>query len=166
MAGTQTRTWTVTNARYVTSKIAADLDLMRTHYGWPTRDAATKYAEEAALLLAKRYLGSVEYGAKVNGAVVFALKYTARSDGTLSIDDRPGKVPANLDLRGAEFYSWLTFSDEWKSLSAIEKALFESGLPFQRSTGTEPAKIYGSWSGQRNYSSNGEGVERQTFSKG
>jgi hypothetical protein len=165
MSGTQTRTWTVTNARYVTSKIAADLDLMRTHYGWPTPASATKYAEEAALLLAKRYLGSVEYGAKVNGAVVFALKYTARSDGTLAIDDRPGKVPANLDLRGAEFYSWLTFSDEWLSLGAIEKALFESGLPFQRSTGMEPAKVYGSWSGQRNYSSNGEGVERQTFSR-
>ncbi len=163
MTGTQTQTWTITNARYVTSKIAADLDLMRTHYGWPSAKAATDFAEEAAMLLAKRYLGSVEYGAKVNGVVVFALKYTARSDGTLAVDDRPGRVPSDLDLKGAQFYSWLTYSDEWGRLGSTEKALVESALPIQRTTGSEPVTGYGSWSGQRSYASNGEGVSRQTF---
>lgn len=163
MTGTYTQTWTITNARHVTAKIAADLDLMRSHYGWPTAQAATDFAEEAALLLAKRYLGTVEYGAKINGVVVFALRYTARSDGTLSIDDRPGRVPSDLNLAGASFYSWLTYSDEWWKLGSTEKALIESGLPVQRSTGSEPVVGYGTWSGQRSYSSNGEGVERQTF---
>lgn len=163
MSGTSTRTWTITNARHVTAKVAADLDLMRSHYGWPSSQAVTDFAEEAALLLAKRYLGTVEYGAKISGVVVFALRYTARSDGTLSIDDRPGRVPSDLDLTGASFYSWLTYSDEWQKLGTTEKALIVSGLPVQRSTGLEPVIGYGSWSGQRSYSSNGEGVDRQTF---
>lgn len=163
MTGTQTQSWTITNARYVTSKIAADLDLMRAHYGWPTAQAAADFAEEAAMLLAKRYLGHVEYGAKINGVVVFALRYEARSDGTLAIDDRPGRVPADLNLSGASFYSWLVYSGEWHKMGATEQALFESGLPVQRTAGTEPVATFGSWSGQRSYASNGEGVTRQTF---
>lgn len=163
MTGTRTQTWTITNARYVTSKIAADLDLMRAHYGFPSQQAVTNFAEEAAILLAKRYLGSVEYGAKINDKVVFALRYTARSDGTLAIDDRPGRVPADLNLRGASFYSWLTYNDEWAKLGATEKALIEGSLPIQRTTGSQPVPAYGSWSGQRTYASSGEGVERQTF---
>lgn len=163
MSGTYTRSWTITTARYVTSKIAADLDLMRSHYGWPSSQAVTDFAEEAALLLAKRCLGTVEYGAKIGGVVVFALRYTARPDGTLSIDDRPGRVPSDLDLTRASFYSWLTHSDEWRKLGATEQALIESSSPIQRSAGPEPVIGYGSWSGQRSYSSNGEGVDRQTF---
>lgn len=163
MTGTFTQTFTITNARHVTSKIAADLDLMRAHYGWPSANAVGNFAEEAAMLLAKRYLDSVEYGAKINGVVVFALKYTARSDGTLAVDDRPGRVPADLDLVGAQFYSWLTYSAGWDRLGSTEKALFESELPIQRTSGSEPVTSFGSWSGQRSYSSNGEGVSRQTF---
>lgn len=163
MTGTRTQTWTITNARYVTSKIAADLDLMRTHYGFPSAKSATDFAEEAAILLAKRCLGSVEYGAKINGVVVFALRYSARSDGTLNIDDRPGRVPADMNLAGATFYSWLTYSPEWTTLGAAEQAIIESSLPVQRTAGFEPVQAAGQWSGQRSYSSNGEGVERQTF---
>jgi hypothetical protein len=164
MTGTQTKTWTITNARYVTSKIAADLDLMRAHYGWPSPQAITDFAEEAAILLARRYLGVVEYGAKINGVVVFALRYEARSDGTLQIDDRPGRVPADLNLAGASFYSWLTYTSEWAKIGSAEQAIIESTLPVQRSSGTTPVRAAtGSWSNQRNYASNGEGVSRQTF---
>ncbi len=163
MTGTQTKTWTITNARYVTSKIAADLDLMRTHYGWPSAQKVTDFADEAAVLLAKRLLGAVEYGAKVNGVVVFALKYTARSDGTLSTDDRSGRVPADLNLTGASFYSFLTYNANWFALTAIEKENIENMLPIKRSDGSQPVIGGGSWSGQRSYSSNGEGVDRQTF---
>ncbi len=163
MSGTRTQSWTVTNARYVTSKIAADLDLVRAHYGWPSAELVTSFAEEAAQLLARRYLGSVEYGAKVDGVVVFALRYEARSDGSLSVDDRPGRIPIGLDLAGATFYSWLMHSLEWAKLGPAEQAVFESGLPIQRSTGSEPNHGYGTWDNQRTYSSNGEGVARSTF---
>ena len=101
-AGTQTQAFTITTARYVTSKIAADLDVLRSHYQLPSQADVTAYAEEAAQLLAKRYLGTVEFGFKRNGTVVFALKYETRADGSLA-DDRPGKVTANLDLSGTTF---------------------------------------------------------------
>ncbi len=74
---------------------------MRAYYGWPSADDITQYAEEAAILLNGRYLQSVEYGFKRNGKVILALKYTARSDGTLQSDDRPGRVPVGLDVSGA-----------------------------------------------------------------
>jgi Bacterial HORMA domain family 1 len=84
-----TESFTIVNARRVTSKIAADLDLMRAYYGWPTADEITDFAEEAAILLKGRDLRSVEYGFQRYGKVIFALKYVARSDGTLQSDDRP-----------------------------------------------------------------------------
>ena len=164
MYGTQTQSWTITHARRVTAKLAADLDLMHSFYGYPPADDVTAYAEEAAMLLAKRYLGTVEYGFKRNGAVVFALKYTAKSDGTLSGDDRAGRVPADLDLNNASFYSWLTYSAAWTSnLDAAGRASFEKTLPVQRTSGSIPSMAIGTWSGDRSYSTNGEGVTRSTF---
>jgi hypothetical protein len=160
--GTQTQAFTLTTARYVTSKIAADLDLVRSHYQRPPEVDVTRYAEEAAQLLAKRYLGTVEYGFKKNGTVVFALKYETRADGLLA-DDRPGKVPANLDLRGTTFYSWLTYSDTWDGLDAAGRATFKSTLPVQRTSGESPAMGNGYWESGKSYASNGEGVERKVF---
>lgn len=164
MYGTQTQSWTITHARRVTAKLAADLDLMNSFYGCPSAEDVTAYAEEAAMLLAKRYLGTVEYGFKRNGTVVFALRYTARSDGTLSGDDRAGRVPADLDLRGASFYSWLTHSAAWTTdLDTTGRASFEKTLPIQRTSGSTPSMANGTWSGDRSYSTNGEGVTRSTF---
>src|SRR5690348_9176970 len=134
MYGTQTQSWTITNARYVTSKIAADLDLVRAHYGTPSAASVANFAEEAAMLLARRYLGTVEYGFKREGLVIFSLRYEARSDGSLSVDDRPGRVPPDLNLAGAEWYSWLTYSDVWWTVDPNERANFEATLPISRST--------------------------------
>ncbi len=114
----------------------------------------TAYAEEAAQLLAKRYLGTVEFGFKRNGTVVFALKYETRADGSLA-DDRPGKVTANLDLSGTTFYSWLTYSDKWDALDAAKRAAFKSDLPVQRTGGQSPTMGNGYWEGGKSYSSNG-----------
>ena len=160
--GTQTQAFTITTARYVTSKIAADLDLLRSHYQRPSQADVTAYAEEAAQLLAKRYLGTVEFGFKRNGTVVFALKYETRADGSLA-DDRPGKVTANLDLSGTTFYSWLTYSDKWDALDAATRASFKSDLPVQRTGGQSPTMGNGYWEGGKSYSSNGEGVDRRVF---
>jgi hypothetical protein len=161
--GTQTQTWTIAQARQVTSKIATDLDQMRAHYGMPSVTDVNDYAEEAALLLAKRYLKTVEYGFKREGVVVFSLKYEARSDGTLVNDDRPGRVPANVDITGAAFYSWLTYSQSWWDLDTSSRAGFKGAFPFQRTSGTEPETGNGYWEENRTYSKNGEGVSRKVF---
>jgi len=160
---TETRTFTISHARYVTSKIAADLDLIRACYDWPSTADITAYAEEAAILLNGRYLRSVEYGFKLNSKVIFALKYVARSDGTLQSDDRPGRVPFGLDLSGATRYSYLYHSDSFSRLNSEQQAEIEASLPVRRSGGPSPETGNGYWEQSRSYSSNGEGVVRSIF---
>lgn len=159
----QTANWTITHARRVTSKIAADLDLLRAYYGQPSEAVVTNFAEEAALLLASRYLGWVEYGFKRDGVRVIALRYEARSDGTLVDDDRPGRVPAGVNLARAIWYSHLGYSASFYALPPIEQQRFEAGLPVQRTAGTEPGTGSGYWEFNRTYSTNGEGVLRKVF---
>lgn len=161
---TQTKTFTITEARYIASKIATDLNLMNTYYGKPSVESAAKYAEEAALYIAKRYLDSVEYGYEKNGTVVFSLKYTAKSDGTLNIDDRPGKIPLGLNMEGVTFYTYLRRANSFWLISDTERDSFLASLPFQRTSGGEPIlNGNGYWEKTQSYSKNGEGVERQIF---
>jgi hypothetical protein len=160
---TETRTFTISHARYVTSKIAADLDLLRAYYGWPSADWITRYAEEAAILLNGRYMQSVEYGFERNGKVIFSLKYVARWDGTLQTDDRPGRVPFGLDVSNASGYSYLHHSDSFLRLNSEQQAKIESSLPIRRSGSPTPEVGNGYWEQTRSYSTNGEGVVRSIF---
>ena len=161
---TQTRTFTISHARYVASKIAADLDLLRAYHGKPPEQHVTDLAEEAALLLAARYLKSVEYGFRRNGLTVLALKYVARSDGTLTSDDRPGRVHAEANLVGATWYSFLEYNETFLKLPQGDRDRFEATLPIQRPGAPAPqAGIDGYWEQTRTYSSNGEGVLRHVF---
>jgi hypothetical protein len=162
-SSTDTRTFTISNARYVTSKIAADLDVMRAYYGWPSENETTKYAEEAAILLSGRYLQSVEYGLKRNGKVIFALKYVARSDGTLQTDDRPGRIPIGLNISDTKSYSFLIYTDLFNKLSLDEQGKIKAPIPVIRSNGPNPETGNGYWEQSRTYSSNGEGVLRNIF---
>lgn len=162
-SATLARTFTISHARYVTSKIAADLDLMRAYYGWPTVEDITGYAEEAAILLSERHLHSVEYGFKRQGKIMFTLKYIAKPDGTLQADDRPGRVPRGLDVSGASRYSYLCYSDSFSKLSFDVRAKIKASLPVSRSDGPTPETGNGYWEQSRTYSSNGEGVVRNIF---
>jgi hypothetical protein len=160
---TETRTFTISHARHVTSKIAADLDIMRAYYGWPSENETTQYAEEAAILLNGRHLQSVEYGLKRNGKVIFALKYIARSDGTLQVDDRPGRIPFGLDISDTKPYSYLYYSDSFNNLPSGEKLKIKASIPVDRSDAPNPETGNGYWEQSRTYSSNGEGVLRNIF---
>lgn len=161
---TETRTFTLTHARYVTSKIAADLDLLRVYHGRPSEYQVTQFAEEAALYIAARYLASVEYGFRRNGVTVLALKYEARSDGTLTTDDRPGRVYHEIDVSNTDWYSYLITNHAFTTLPQSEQNRFEATLPLQRTA--MPAPVAGSngyWEQNRTYSFNGEGVLRRVF---
>lgn len=157
---TRTLTWTITQARYVASKIAADLELMRSYYSKPAAEHITNLAEEAAILLAGGYLNTIEYGFRVDGKTMFALRYTARADGSLA-DDRAGRVPSHLNTGEAEFYSYLTGTSAYHSLTEAQREKLE--LPIKRTTSDEPKPGQGHWEYSRTYSSNGQGVERKVF---
>ncbi|WP_419855844.1 hypothetical protein [Candidatus Poriferisodalis sp.] len=163
MTTTHTNTFTIANARYVTSKIKTDLKLLQKTYGSPTDAGIEAFGEEAAQLLNRGYLGTVTYGYRRNGCWVLALEYTARNDGTLAADDRAGGIPRGVDIAGAQFYSYLTYSPKWKSLPASERSRIKDSLPTSRTGAPQPGTSGGYWSSDRNYSSNGTGVARGAF---
>ena len=163
MTSTRTSTFTIANARYVTSKIKADLKLLQRAYGSPTDADIEAYGEEAALLLKDGYLGTVTYGYRRDGSWVVALRYTAQANGTIAADDRAGGIPRGVDISGAQFYSYLTYSTKWDSLSTSERDTIENSLPVSRTGAPEPGTNGGYWSADRSYSYNGTGVSRGAF---
>ena len=159
---TRTTSFTIANARSVCSKVKTDLKLVQRAYGDPSDGWIDDYGEEAAQLLNKGYLGTVTYGYRRNGYWVFALSYTARNDGTLAADDRAGQIP-RVDTSGASFHSYLTYSHRWDQLTATDRQAVKATLPVQRTSGAEPGTSGGYWAQDKNYSSNGSGVTRNTF---
>ena len=160
---TRTSTFTITHARYVTSKIKSDLKLLQMAYGAPCDSDIEAYGEEAAQLLNGGYLGTVTYGYRRDGSWVVALRYTAQSNGTLTADDRAGGIPRGVDISRAHFHSYLTCSTKWGLLLDSERNRIKNSLPISRTTGLEPGTSGGYWNADRNYSYNGTGVSRGTF---
>lgn len=159
---TLTKTFTRTSARYIASKVVADLRLMQLYYGWPSDANIIDYFSELIEFLAYRYVTQVEYGFQHNGNRVVSLEYTVRSDGTLS-DNRAGRVYARADISGADWFSFLTYSNKWWYLTPDQKSSFVSRLPIKRTTGNGPGDGEGYWIIDRLYSSDGVGTQRRTF---
>lgn len=161
--GTGTSTFSLTNAKHIAAKIMTDLELLDRAYpsAGLTDERIADFGDEAAGMLNAGYLGTVTYGFKKGDDWIVALRYTARNDGTLVADDRAGKIPRGVDVAGAFFYSYLTYSSAWSSLTADLKAAFVAGLPIQRTGAPEPGTSGGYWTSSTTYSSNGSGVTRQ-----
>ncbi len=164
---TTSSSFTITHARYVTSKVAADLRQLRGLYGkGPDDDEIARYAEEAALLLRDGYLERVDYGFKRNTSSgstewMLLLRYTARA-GQLS-DDHAGRVPAGVPISDAYFHSFLSYTGKFMSLSASERQRIKEVLPVSRTGGDESRFATGTWGNDRGYSSSDQGVARSVF---
>ena len=160
---TMSDTFTITHARHIASRMAADFRLMRIYYGKPSEATIEDYLEEVAQLLAKGYLDTFEIGFKKDEKRVMSLFYEARSDGTLT-DGRAGGVPTGADVSGANYFSYLTHSAKWWSLTDGERASFEAKLPVQRTAMPAPQDGDGYWvSSERSYAAGGAGVLRGRF---
>lgn len=163
---TTSKTFTITHARYITSKVAADLRQLRLFYGRPDDDQINAYAEEAALLLRDGYLERVDYGFRRQGANlgpqwVLLLRYVVKY-GALD-DDRSGRVPPGVDVSGTTFWSYLTYTAPFFALSESEREKVKAALPVQRTAGREAGFVSGAWSSKRTYSSADYGVARSVF---
>ncbi len=163
---TLSRTFTVTHARYVTSKIAADLRQLSLFYGYPLDADIASYAEEAALLLRDGYLERVDYGFKredpgLGSQWVLLLRYTVRNG--LVEDDHAGRVPPGIDIAGTRFWSFLSYSGKFFALSETERDQVTAALPIKRSPAREAGFAIGTWSGARSYSTADQGVTRSVF---
>ncbi len=162
---TTSSSFTITHARYVTSKIAADLRQLQVLYGAPSDADIVDFAEEAALLLRDGYLERVDFGFKRRASSgdewVLLLRYVARA-GQLA-DDHAGRIPPGVAIGSAYFASYLTYTRRFFELAPSERERVKQCLPVKRTSGGEAGFATGTWGNSRGYSSNQQGVERSVF---
>lgn len=158
---TESKTFTVTDARHIAAKVATDLKRMQRFYGKPSDSAIAAYEGEVIALLKAGYLNSVSYGfMRHNKWIEPMLQYTAHELGNaVANDDDPGRVYPGANVSGASFYSFLTYSAAWFGLSDVERSVFKKSLSVQRSDGCEPA-INGYLESDRTYSAGGRALAR------
>ena len=158
-----TATFTVTHARHMAAKVAADLKRIQRFYGQPSDASINEYEQELVAFLKAGYLDTVTYGFKRGDQFIEpTLQYTAKdlAGGSVS-DDDPGLVRPRADVQGATFYSFLTYSAAWWAATQAERNTFGSYLPLQRSSAAEPT-IGGYLSADRTYSSGGRALNRSS----
>lgn len=160
---TYNQTFTITHAKYLASKLAADLKRVQRLYGSPSDSSISSYEQEMTQLLKAGYLDEVKYGFKYNGNFVEpTLIYSAQDlAGANSTDDDPGKIKPGADISGAKFSSFLSYSSSWFELSRKEQVEFEKFLPFKRTEAAEPG-INGYLAQDKTYSNGGVSLNRSS----
>ena len=128
-----TITFTLTHARHIAAKIATDLKRIQRFYGYPSDASIADYETEAIELMKAGYLGTVTYGFRRNGSWIEpTLRYTSRDlYGASANDNDPGRVRPGVNITGATFYSYLTYSIAWERISEAEQETFKRQLPFR-----------------------------------
>ena len=159
---TTSSTFTKTDARYIASKVAADLQGMRDYYGEPDEHMIWQYHMELTNLLMEDCLVNAEYGFIQNNQRVVTLYYEVQSYGLLS-DGRSGGVYARANVSNAQWFSFLTYGRRWDSLSDEEQQRIKERIPIKRTEGQAPQDGNGYWVVDKSYSSHGIGTQRRSF---
>ena len=158
-----TQTFTLTHAKYLASKVAADLKRIQRFYGSPSDTQITSYEGELTEYLKAGYLSEVSYGFKRDDNWIEpTVKYTAKDlAGMCGNDDDPGRIRAGADISNASFYSYLIKNYAFYLLSETEQSKFEDSLPFKRAGAPTPG-ISGYISSDKSYSSGGRALDRSS----
>jgi Bacterial HORMA domain family 1 len=159
---TESDTFTLTDAKHMAAKVAADLKRMQRMYGAPSDLSIGRYEEEVIALLHAGYLDAVTYGYRRNDNWIEpTLRYWAQDLIDRTNDDDPGRVRPGANISDATFYSFLTYSSTWHTLTAAQQATFESRLPLARGGASEPG-VSGYFSDDRTYSAGGRALNRSS----
>lgn len=159
---TRTSTFTITDARYVASKLGADLRNLNARYGKPALSMIEDYVEETAQYLKAGYLDTVDFGFKDGDRWILRLRYTAGSGGQLR-DETPGGLPSAVDVADYGFYSYLKSNEVFSELAASEQDAFKERLSIQRTGAPEPFANMGTHGNGSEYSRNGAGLSRDVY---
>ncbi|NTW53455.1 MAG: hypothetical protein HGB15_01550 [Chlorobaculum sp.] len=156
-------TFTVTHAKYLASKVAADLKRIQRFYGQPNDKQISDYEAELTELLKEGYLDSITYGFKRAGVWIKpAVKYSSIELSNGNTDDDPGKIFVGADIRNAAFGSFLCTNSKWDNLSQAVKNSFRTRLPIQRYEGANPQSA-GYFSNDLTYGSGGKAINRSSL---
>jgi hypothetical protein len=157
------QTFTLTHAKYLASKVTADLKRIQRLYGAPSDSVITDYENELIEFLKGGYLSEVTYGfQKDDKWIAPTLRYTASElAGLYGTDDDPGKIKPGADISGAYFTSYLVKNSVYHNLSSSDQDSFQNSLPFKR-TGAPAPGINGYLSSDRIYSSGGKSLDRSS----
>lgn len=160
----ETQTFTVLHARQLASKVATDLKRMQRFYDQPSDFRITQFEAELIEFLKKGFLETVTYGFKKNDDWIEpTLRYTSKDlVGLAADDDDPGRVRPNANISGANFYSFLCYSQAYFLATQSDRDNFAGNLPFQRGGATEPG-INGYMSSDKTYSSGGRALDRSSL---
>lgn len=161
---TDSQTFTIVHARHVAAKVATDLKRMQRLYGGMTNQRIAEFEGEVVELLRQGYLGTVIYGFRRNDEWIEpTLRYTAKDFADGVIDDDPGRVRPGLNVDGAMFHSYLTYSSTWDKLTYDEQQAVKKKLPLQRTVGTEPKVAANSYFfDDKTYSAGGRALGRSS----
>jgi len=158
-----TETFSLSHARHISSRVAADMRQMSRYYGYPDEAGIDDFLEELAQYLVKGYLHSFEIGFKRDGRRLFTLYYEVLSDGSLS-DSRAGGVPAGIDIEGASPFNFLRPSEAFGRMAQSQQEAFRAKLPIKRVFGQAPVDGNGRWiTEDRSYAAAGTGLRRRRF---
>ncbi len=157
----ETATFTLTHAKHMAAKVAADLKRLQRFYRYPSDQDIINYETEVIELLKNGYLGTLTIGFKRdNSWIEPTLRYTAHDlAGSAANDDDPGRVRPGANVSGASLHNFLTYTMAWNTLSATEQDTFKKRMPFYRTSATEPT-INGYLISDRTYSAGGRALNR------
>ena len=163
MSYTYTTTFTRTHAKYLASKVVADLYQCYLLYDHPPSNWIEPYQEELTTMLAGGYVEAYEFGFKRYDRRVLSWHYTVDCAGNLEGDSRSGNLTRGVKIEDAQYFNFLTPSSAWWNLSPEEREAIRGTLPFQRSSGSAPLDGSGYWTTEHGYSAGGVLVARKVF---
>ena len=163
MSYSYSTSFTLTNARHLAAKVAADLYQCYLLYDHPSAASISDLEAELTTLLAGGYVDTYEFGFKRDGRRVLSWFYRVGPAGTLTQDSGAGQLLPRASIASASYFNFLTKSQKWAALTSGQKAAVQATLPFEREYGDAPTDGHGSWQVERTYTSGGVMLERRVF---
>lgn len=160
---TTTKSFTLTHARLLAAKVAADMHQCQRFYGQPTEKQIENYQQELVVLLHGGYVKSYEFGFKTTDERrVVSWLYTVGPSGDLE-GGRSGGLFPSADITNAITFNFLTTSAAWSNLSTVERDKVKASYSVRRIDGSAPQDGNGYWDSSRHYASGGIAVTRKEF---
>jgi hypothetical protein len=155
-------TFTLTSAKYLASKVTADMRRCSQLHGSPSESEINNFGTELALLLNNGYVKNYEFGFKLDDKRVLSFFYEVVGGQLVASDDRPGKI-YDGKVSNATWFNFLTRSAKWWSATQTERDNFNAGSPITRGSGAAPVDGNGYWVTDLSYSTDGTCLRRRTF---